>query len=277
MISLNKSISKYLPYAIYQYRMFKDAFDSRKSLKEIPLGFKFRGNSAMMSGNFEPGESKIFVDQLASCDAVINVGANVGYYCCIALQQSKPVVAFEPLRNNVRLLLRNIFENGWGADAEVYPIALGAKPGIVDLFGSGTGASLIKGWADAPEHHSKLVPCSTLDLVLGQRFAGKRCLIMVDIEGAEKDFLVGASTMLNMQPNHVWMVEISVQAHQPKYRKLNPDLLEVFETFWSRRYEAWTTHKEHRIVTRKELESIVAGGDDTLYGDTFLFVPENSI
>lgn len=266
-------IRKRFPFIIYAYHQFNDWFQSIKTPKDTPLGFKLIGNSAMMHGEFEPGETKVFIDQLSDCDVVINVGANVGYYCCIALKHSKRVIAFEPMVNNVRALLRNISVNGWGADIEVFPLALSDKVGIVDMFGSGTGASLIKGWANAVETYTNFVPCSTMDLVLGRRFKGQRCLILVDIEGAERGFLSGASFMLDMQPKPIWMVEISVQAHQPKYHKLNPDLLEVFETFWSRGYEAWTTHNDHRKVVRAEVEAIVAGGPDTLWGDTFLFIP----
>ena len=51
-------------------------------------------------------------------------------------------------------------------------------------------------------------------------------------------------------------------------------LLETFEVFWSRGYKAYTTHNSFRLVTKDEIEFIVNGGSDTLYGDTFLFLDE---
>ena len=49
----------------------------------------------MIKGTFEPHESKVFNALLPFVDEVVNVGANVGYYCCHALREKKHVVAFE--------------------------------------------------------------------------------------------------------------------------------------------------------------------------------------
>jgi hypothetical protein len=91
-----------------------------------------------------------------------------------------------------------------------------------DIYGGGTGASLIKGWADAIDTDSTLVPCSTLDTVLRGRFSDARCLLMVDIEGAEKLMLEGASSFLDMSPKPIWFMEISVRANQPGGVNITP-------------------------------------------------------
>jgi hypothetical protein len=51
----------------------------------------------------------------------------------------------------------------------------------------------------------------TLDTSLGQRFDKKRCLIIVDVEGAEYSVLQGASHFLVMTPKPVWIVELRSQ------------------------------------------------------------------
>jgi len=272
MLKLKKIIKSYFTGFFIMLKNLKDDFERQTPMTQTPLGFKFAGNSAMISNSFEPGETKVFVNLLPKADVVINIGANIGYYSCIALKHDKEVVAFEPITTNVKALLRNIKANDWDQNIEVFPIALSNSVGIIEIFGRGTGASLIKGWAGAHDLDKTLVPCSTLDKVIGKRYAGKQCLMMVDIEGAEKMMLEGAKDFLNMDPKPIWFMEISVRAHQPDGVHINPNLLSTFEYFWSRGYEAWTTHNENRQVCYQEVKNIVDGAEDKIFADTFLFI-----
>ena len=274
--SIIKALSLFAPGALVAFRGFKENQMLSKAPRVIDKGFKFIGNDAMMSGNFEPGETAIFEKILKQVDVVINVGANVGYYCCIALNANKRVIAFEPMPTNVQALLANVHANHWGSKSEIFPIALSDKAGVLEIFGEGTGASLIKGWGGVEAAKTSLIPTSTLDVVLGDRFLNQRCLLMVDIEGAEYLFLEGAKNFLNMSPKPICFMEISIQAQQPKGQRINPNLLETFEPFWAKGYKAYTTHHSHRLVTRDEVEAIVNGGADTLCGDTFLFLHEDT-
>lgn len=269
---IKEVIKKFFPTIFFALRNLKNDIALQKPASRTSLGFKFSGNSAMVANTFEPGETKVFLSLLPAVDVVINVGANIGYYCCIALSYNKEVVAFEPIPMNVKGLLNNIKSNNWEEKIEVFPMAVGNKPQVLEIFGAGTDASLIDGWAGGHAQDKTLVPCSTLDLVLGQRFADKKCLLMIDIEGAEKMLLEGAEFFLNMAPRPIWLIEISVRAHQPDGVQINPNLLSTFDYFWSRGYEVWTTHMSNRKVSREEVEAIISGGEDTLFGDTFLFV-----
>jgi len=47
--------------------------------------------------------------------------------CCHALSLGKRVIAVEPIARNVYYLLKNLRDNGWANQAEVYPVALGQK------------------------------------------------------------------------------------------------------------------------------------------------------
>jgi hypothetical protein len=124
----------------------------------ISAGFKFNGNKTMENGQYELEETILVKKLFSKVDIFINVGANIGYYVCLALQAKKFVVAFEPIEINIKYLLRNIFANGWGGDVEIYPIVLSDKTGVVPIYGRGLGASLIKGWAKTSEQDSNLAP-----------------------------------------------------------------------------------------------------------------------
>lgn len=275
LIQLVKPIVERFPRLAMTYRYVKDGWQIYEEPHETPMGFKFAGNPLMQNGQFEPEETQIVNKILPNVDTVINVGANIGYYCCIALSKDKYVIAFEPINRNVKYLLRNIKVNNWESRIEVYPIALGkSKAGVIDIYGGGTIASLVKGWAGMPEQDVTLVPCSTLDNVLYSRLQSKRCFILVDIEGAEQLMLEGAASIIAMVPKPIWMMEIWISEYQPKGIKINPNLLSTFHVFWNGGYEAWTADKQCRIVCPDEIEQIIQSGIDTLHKHNFLFIEE---
>jgi FkbM family methyltransferase len=274
LMRLAKPIVERFPRLSMTYRYLRDTWQSCEEPQETPMGFKLVGSQSMQNGQYEPEETQIVKDIVSHVDVVINVGANIGYYCCIALCQEKYVVAFEPISSNLRCLLRNIKVNNWESRIEVYPIALSNRVGVMEIYGGGTGASLVKGWAGTPEQYVTLVPSSTLDNVLGSRFQSKRCFMIVDIEGAEQLMLEGASSIMDMEPRPIWMMEISISEHQPRGVGINPNLLSTFQVFWNRGYEAWTADKECRAIHPDEIERVVESGMDTLHTHNFLFIEE---
>ena len=180
LIKLMKSIVDRFPKLAMTYRYMRDSWQIYEEPEMTPLGFKFIGNRSMQEGKFEPEETKIVKKLIPHVDVVINVGANIGYYSCIALSHGKYVVAFEPINLNYRYLLKNIRANNWESQIEVFPLALSNKVGIVEIYGGETGASLVKGWAGTPEYYVTLVSSSTLDNVLGSRSQVKKYFIIVN-------------------------------------------------------------------------------------------------
>jgi FkbM family methyltransferase len=208
---------------------------------------------------------------------VINVGANVGYYVCQALHNNKQVIAFEPIEINLKYLLRNIKANGWQESCEIFPVVLSNKKNIIEIYGGGTGASLIKGWAGASDKYSTLVPCLTMNDLLGDRLDGKNLLIIIDIEGSENLMLEGASKLLEMNPKPIWLIEISVNEHQPNGTKINPYILETFEKFWDRGYESRVASNGLRQITKEEIYKIIETQMDTLETNNFVFYEKITI
>ena len=274
LIKIAKPVVEHFPNLAASYRSVRDGWQTGVVPGDTALGFRFSGNQSMQDGEFEVEETRLVRKLLPHADAVINIGANIGYYCCIALSGGKQVVAFEPISRNLQCLLRNIKANDWSDEIEVFPLALSDKAGVIEIYGGGTMASLVKGWSGVSEQYVTLVPASTLDQVLGTRFSGRRCLLLVDIEGAELPMLKGALSFVELNPKPIWLMEISTHEHQPEGVNINPNLLATFQVFWSRGYEAWTADSKCRLVLHDELENIIRTGQDTLLTHNFLFIEQ---
>jgi hypothetical protein len=89
--------------------------------------------------------------------------------------------------------------------------------------------------------------------------------------------LEGASTMLEIEPKPIWMMEISILEHQPKGIAINSNLLSIFEIFWDYGYKALTADKECRIIHPNEIKEIVKSGIDSCKTHNFLFVSKEKV
>ena len=226
----------------------------------------------MAGGGHEPDETRLVRELLRDVDVLVNIGANVGYYCCHALELGKTVIAIEPVARNVRYLLANIDDNGWGNRAEVFPVALGAESGVQIIWGGSTGASLVENWASIPTSYQNQVPVLTLDRVLGSALMGQKALILADIEGAEYSMLQGAMKTLHSDPSHIWIVEITATQHQPEATPINPLLLDTLQLFFNAGYTASSVDGERRVVEEQFVESAAVTGQ--LGATNFLFMPK---
>lgn len=246
------------PVATQFLRNSRDLLDQHAPAKATPWGFTLAGHEAMAAGTFEPEETELVRKLLQEVDVLVNVGANVGYYCCHALSLGKPVIAVEPIARNLHYLLANIQNNGWSQQAEVFPVALGSRTDILQMWGGGTGASLIKGWASIHESYVTHAPVLSLDRVLGNAIKGKKALILADIEGAEFMMLQGAGQALQNEPRPIWMMEIATTEHQPEGTAMNPNFEKTFEMFFDSGYRAFTADAVARKIEESDVKAVVA-------------------
>lgn len=261
------------PRIAHTYRVIRDRYFINIPPVKTPFGFLLKGQSAMMNGTFEQVETAIIQNLLKKTDVFINIGANIGYYVCHALDAKCYVVAVEPLRRNLEYLMQNICANKWENSTEVHPVAISNKPGVLRLFGAGTGASLIPGWAGAPTTGGQLTPVNTLDNIVGTRFTGRRCLMLMDVEGLEYLAVVGATKFLNQDPKPICVVEIGIGEH---LGLLNPHLISTFELFWRYGYEAWSCTDPKRLILEDEVRTVAKTGQNTLGTHNFIFCQPNS-
>ncbi|MDQ3296414.1 MAG: FkbM family methyltransferase [Myxococcota bacterium] len=258
-----------LPWLATGYRDVRERLRARYG-QAVPtsLGFRFAGYSHMVEGDFEPLETGFVTHELASTDVFVDVGANIGYYTCMARAKSVHTIAIEPLDSNLRVLYKNVAANGWRDGVEVFPVALSDVPGLLELYGTNTGASLIPGWAGRASSNARLVPVSTLDALLASRFDGQRLLIKVDVEGVEHQVLRGATRTLAREPSPRWIMEVCLTENQPG---VNPHFLEVFEAFWSHGYRAETL-EERRAITRNDVKEWIVNGRRSFGSYSVLFI-----
>ena len=275
------AIRKILSPLLWRINIFSDfmiAYVFRAKIKATtPFGFdlvsrKYSANRQMLTGTFESEEIDIIKDNLISSDVFVDVGANIGYYTCLALSLGKHAVAVEPQLQNLECLYENLSINGW-PEAEVFPLGLSHEPGLLVLYGaSGLCASLVKGWAGYPERFKQIIPVNTMDNILGERFNGKKIFIKIDVEGAEYQVLRGAEKTLAMSPRPTWLIEISPGLFHPGGS--NPHYADTFRVFWEHGYEVHLANKDKRLITSADIENLLEVKGALMNKFNFLFVPK---
>lgn len=225
------------------YRQIRDQLDKKSPPILTPWGFTLAGSPLMASGRFEKNETLLIRKLLSDVDLFVNVGANIGYYCCHALSLNKFVIAIEPVQRNLHYLLKNIKNNSWESKCDVFPVAVGESTNILNIWGGGTGASLLKGWASIPDSYVTQVPVISLDRLLSGAIEGKKTLIMIDIEGAELMLLKGAVNTLANDVRPIWIVEINSTEHQPGSTTFNPNFYSTFDIFFKNGYKSFMVNE----------------------------------
>jgi len=236
------------------------------------LGFRFSGPSVMQEGAFEPEETKILQNLLSDADRFVNVGANFGYFVCLARSMNVPVTAVEPVPVNLQLLDKNLRQNGYDGDVVVHRCACGQETGEAEIFGVGTGASFVKGWARNPQSLHHKVPVRRLDdLVAASELSG-RSVFLVDVEGFELEVLKGADAILSLEDKPVWMLESGLSDHREE-GDLNPQFEAVFDLLTSHGYDLYAVNRPDQRVEKADITTSFETGKDVIGGHNFLLVP----
>lgn len=254
---LRKPVDTFAPSVGILYRSLRDAM-YRRSARPTRYGFTLAGDALMVQEDFEWAPGNTFMELLDGRETVIDIGANVGLYSCLAASRGKQVVCFEPSPRNLKYLYRNLSDNGF-CGVEVFPLGLAKQPGLSRLYGFGGIASFVRGWAQADEKRFTIVPVTNLDTIVADRFEGRRLLIKMDVEGFELDVLAGAERTLNLTPRPVWLVEVLL-AVETIPGGINSRFAEAFELFWSHGYDCNKLNATRDRVTAEDIRRWVADG-----------------
>jgi len=119
--SLVKRASPDLAAALRQAKVARAR--RRAEFVRTPDGFLFACDPDVGMTFEHDAESAVLRAALPACDVFVDVGANVGFQTCLALQHGKRVVAIEPLVQNLDYLYANLEANGW-TEVEVFPLGV---------------------------------------------------------------------------------------------------------------------------------------------------------
>ena len=263
---------------INKIRSFNHRRLTRRHLKKIsvntPFGFKFLGPRVMQNGSFEVTETKILIKLFFQADIFVNVGANFGYYICMALNMGVRSIAIEPIPINQRILKQNLVENNWDQNVILHPIACGNSNGNVTIYGEGTGASIIPGWAQNPSRLKHIVPMKKLDTILSNEKVTSKSVILIDVEGFEFDVLLGAKNILGSPDKPVIMLESGLTDHRSE-GGLNLKFLEIFKFIVQNGYRVFNVKDINFEITQELIEKNIEQNEDQLGTHNFLIIPNS--
>jgi FkbM family methyltransferase len=147
--------------------------------------------------SWEPHIRAVIEEHLRPGDVFVDVGANVGVMTFAAAKRVGPagvVVAFEPNKDNARMLLKGIAKNGFGGFVRLYPFALSEKQGLFGMEGFSNTYLVSAGSSE------RLVQSMRGDDIL--RGEPRIDFIKLDIEGHEPFALAGMQGVLRThRPN----------------------------------------------------------------------------
>lgn len=190
------------------YRTLR-AVQIAKQPRQVREGFSFASYDMAFTDDWEREERALVARLLPECAALIDIGANNGFYSLLANHLGKPALAIEPEAGNLIVLRRNVAN----ANVEVLPIALSDSASTTTLYGDGDMASFDPKWQGVGKSFAQKVSTATLDSLLRDRWSGERLMIKLDVEGAEALVLAGASDTIRREPRPIWLIE--TLAHLP--------------------------------------------------------------
>lgn len=147
-------------------------------------------------GLIEPGLTRLFLDLVTRRSVVFDVGAHLGYFSLLASTLGAEVHAFEPSAETLTLLRRNV-----AGRALVVPKGLWRSPGTLELKDFGPGHSALNTF-HASKDEGLTEPARTTEVEVASiddyvaTTGVKPDLIKVDVEGAEREVLIGSRTTI---------------------------------------------------------------------------------
>ena len=153
----------------------------------------------VLTGAYEPEVETVFRSVLRPGMAVVDIGANIGFFSMLSASLVGPdgaVLAIEPNPANARLLEASRRLNGF---AQVTPaqVAAGRAIGLLMLNTTHSNGTTAEPGSDQDQLlAANTVPCIPVDTLVSGWRAGPVGLIKVDVEGAEYNALLGAAGLI---------------------------------------------------------------------------------
>jgi len=148
----------------------------------------FVGAAIAQDKIYEPAVAAIIGKVMITGDTFVDIGANIGYFTCMAaalVGADGSVYAFEPNLDNILLLKRSIFDNGF-TNVHLFPYAVAEESQTFkNDAGSSSNARIIDFTAEAVPglYRPRIVEAVTLDETLSD--VSRIEMVRLKIEGAE--------------------------------------------------------------------------------------------
>jgi FkbM family methyltransferase len=128
----------------------------------------------------------------------MDIGANVGTDCLLALKRGAFVHAFEPSEPIFNVLAINVYLNGFSRRARLNTVVVADRTGVVDFFESPVGASGLSSLraTESLQQRRTQMTSTTLDDYVEQNDIQHVKLLKIDIEGGELVVFQGARDVL---------------------------------------------------------------------------------
>ncbi len=280
---MKKVIKKYL------YKYFKNIYfslDYYLNLKKINglklhnfeiknINFSMYSTENFTNPSWQKKETEVIINLLKNNDLFLNLGANIGYYVCLASKLKKNIIAVEPDYFNLKVLYKNINFNKI-EDCLVVPMATYDKNAIKPMYGRGVTASLFFNWDNTEKTDLKdLIPTFKLDDLIKEKVNAKNTFILMDIENSEYKSLLGSSSILSSKNKPIWMVEV----HPTFYSKASRPLKEfddIFNIFWRNQYSSYLVAESGLIkIDENNYKNIL--DSEEKHNHNYLFIDINKV
>lgn len=170
--------------------------------------------------------NKILNFLLTKQDGLIfyDVGANTGYYGLLAANMGRGYVkvhSFEPVKEHTDTLRESVVINNFESIVSVHETALGNINGQSDIYLSGSGSTIIKGFMNVSENDVRRIKINKLDDLCNAGEVEKPDFIKIDVEGAELDMLRGGvETIKKSRP----IIFVEIISHSENGQKIYDNL-----------------------------------------------------
>ena len=153
-------------------------------------------------GEYEPEVTRVLCTELRHDDVFYDIGANVGYYTCAALQNGVgSVYAFEPDPAAAAVLRLNLCLNALAdASCQVMELALGFEAGSGVFYRSHVSNSGRSGFHPRDAVATFEVPIEQIDALIAGSRVRAATVVKIDVEGLEHQVLLGAQRLLKEKP-----------------------------------------------------------------------------
>lgn len=188
---------------------------------------------------YEQHDTSHLISQIRVDDICADIGANIGYYTLLMAKCAYrgAVHAFEPVPLNRHLLEASVLLNG-ATNVVANQLALGDKEGVIAFSHASDGAfSSILAGERRPELQEIITQVRRVDDYLACAEVRGFDVIKVDVEGAEKLVVLGASGLLGnpqVRPRLI-MMELNDVNFKP-YNTSTGELVDMLSDYQYRAY-----------------------------------------